>query len=51
MDRFGNAWSKLSINTIVKQQTPVSSGAFAEEGSGGTHLETSNVQSNIFKHV
>ena len=27
------------------------SGAFTEEGSGGVHLETSDVQSNIFKHV
>ena len=29
----------------------MSSGAFAENGGGGIHLETSDVESNIFEHV
>ena len=41
----------VMMNTLVKQQIPVPSGAFAEKGSGGIHLETSHVQANIFQHV
>ena len=37
--------------TFVKEQSRVPSNAFAEDGSGDFHLETSDVKVDVLEHI